>query len=42
VSRNHDISRAINHVIEFPKPSTSVFAYCKWSNTGGEKAWESG
>jgi len=27
--------RAADHVMKFPRPSPSVFAYCKRSKTGG-------
>jgi len=26
---------AVHHMIRFPMPSPSIFAFCKWSKTGG-------
>jgi len=28
-------SQAVDHVMKFPRPSLSIFAYCKRSKTGG-------
>ena len=28
-------SRAVDHVIKFPRPSPPIFTYCKRSKTGG-------
>jgi len=34
-SRICDVSHAIDYMVIFPRPSPSIFAYCKPSNTGG-------
>ena len=39
VKRRHDDiwgdRRAVDHMMKFPRPSPSIFAYCKQSKTGG-------
>ena len=34
--------RAEDHVVKFTRPSPSVFAYCKWSQNGGDQNLEVG
>ena len=40
MSRSCDVSRAADHVMKYPRPSPSVFAYCKRSKTGGVEGLE--
>ena len=37
MSRTCDVMCAADHVVRNPRPSPSVFAYCKRSKTGGGK-----